>query len=106
MAPKSSSTYKAKAVDPQGYAIYSADENQVWHELMTRQLPLVRGRACEEYIQGIELLNLTCDKIPQCPDVSKVLKDMTGWTLEPVPALISFNRFFQLLANRKFPAAT
>lgn len=106
MAKKSSSTYKAKPVDGQGYAIYDAEEHQVWHDLMTRQIPIVKGRACDDYMRGIELLNLSPGAVPQCPDVSKVLRSITGWTLEPVPALISFDRFFQLLANRKFPAAT
>lgn len=103
---KSPSTYKAKSVDAEGYATYNEDENKVWHELMARQVPIVNGRACDEYIRGIELLNLSYDTIPQCPDVSKILQNITGWTLEPVPALISFDRFFKLLANRKFPAAT
>jgi phenylalanine-4-hydroxylase len=35
-----------------------------------------------------------------------VLRETTGWVLEPVPALISFDRFFDLLASRRFPAAT
>ena len=106
MTKKSPSTYKAKPVDAEGYAVYTPEEHQVWQELIARQIPVVKGRACDEYIQGIELLNLNSDRIPQCPDVSKILRSITGWTLEPVPALISFDRFFNLLANRKFPAAT
>jgi phenylalanine-4-hydroxylase len=106
MMAKSPSTYKAKPVNAEGYASYDANENQVWHELMARQVPIVKGRACDEYLRGIELLQLSEDAIPQCPDVSKVLRSITGWSLEPVPALISFDRFFKLLANRKFPAAT
>src|SRR5204863_5824865 len=73
---------------------------------ITRQIPVVQNRACNEYIEGIKLLNLPHDRIPQCPEVSKILKQATGWALEPVPALIPFSQFFQLLANRKFPAAT
>lgn len=103
---KTPSTYKAKPVNAEGYAYYDANEHQVWHELMSRQVPVVKGRACDEYLRGVELLHLSDDAIPQCPDVSKVLQSITGWSLEPVPALISFDRFFKLLANRKFPAAT
>lgn len=103
---KKTSTYVAKPVDENGITHYTDDENQVWHELITRQLPLVQNRACDEYIHGLKLLNLTHDKIPQCKDVSRVLREATGWALEPVPALIPFSQFFDLLANRKFPAAT
>ncbi len=99
-------TYIAHPVDDQGNAAYSAEDNQVWYDLITRQIPIVTGRACDEYIHGIELLNMPHDRIPQCPEISEVLRATTGWALEPVPALIPFNRFFSLLANRKFPAAT
>ena len=36
----------------------------------------------------------------------KYCKRIRVGTLEPVPALIPFDHFFDLLANRKFPAAT
>jgi phenylalanine-4-hydroxylase len=99
-------SYVAKPVDEQGNAVYTEEENATWNELITRQLPLIKGRACDEYIRGLELLNFREDRIPQCPEVSAVLKDITGWVLEPVPALIPFDQFFYLLANRRFPAAT
>lgn len=106
MAYKKTSTYVAKPVDQHGVAQYTNEENQIWHELITRQRPLLEGRACNEYLTGLDLLHLPTDRIPQCPEVSKVLLDTTGWALEPVPALIPFDHFFNLLANRKFPAAT
>jgi phenylalanine-4-hydroxylase len=106
MAFKKSTTYVARKVDAKGNAAYTADENRVWHDLITRQLPLVQNRACNEYLQGVRALNLPHDHIPQCPEISAVLQEMTGWSLEPVPALIPFEHFFHLLANHKFPAAT
>lgn len=99
-------TYIAKPVDANGVAAYTNEENAVWHQLITRQFPIVQNRACSEYIRGLELLNLPKDRVPQCYEVSEVLRDLTGWCLEPVPALISFDHFFNLLANRRFPAAT
>jgi phenylalanine-4-hydroxylase len=106
MVYKKTSAYVAHPVDDQGNAQYSDEDNKTWNELITRQIPIVQGRACDEYIQGIKLLNLPQDRVPQCPDVSAVLQQATGWSLAPVPALIPFSRFFDLLANRKFPAAT
>lgn len=106
MAYKKTSTYIAKPVDDQGYATYTEDENRIWHDLITRQIPIVMGRACDEYMYGIDLIHFPNDRIPQCPEISEVLKAATGWTLEPVPALIPFDQFFYLLANKKFPAAT
>lgn len=106
MSYKKTSTYVAKPVDENGNAPYTEEENQIWHTLITRQLPLIQSRACDEYCKGLELLSLPINRIPQCHEVSKVLYDATGWALEPVAALIPFDKFFSLLANRKFPAAT
>ncbi len=99
-------SYISKPVDANGNVAYTEEENAIWHELYTRQFPLLHNRACNEYIQGLELLNMPKDRIPQCPEISEALQKITGWTLEPVPALIPFDMFFQLLASRRFPAAT
>ncbi len=106
MLYKKQSTYLARPVDQHGNAAYSDEENQVWHELITRQTPIVQQHACAEYLYGLELLNLATDRIPQCPEISAVLRDLTGWSLAPVPALIPYDHFFHLLANKQFPAAT
>lgn len=87
MLAEKKATYVAKSVDEKGYTAYTEEENQVWHDLISRQMPIVKSRGCDEYLNGLKLLNLSKDKIPQCPDVSKVLKDTTGWSLEPVQLL-------------------
>src|SRR5579872_1430375 len=98
--------YVSKPVDANGVAHYTAEENAVWETLIERQLKVVENRACDEYIEGIKLLNMPMDRIPQCKEISAALHKATGWALEPVPALIPFEKFFHLLANRRFPAAT
>lgn len=100
------STYIAKSPDATGHIPYTDEENQIWHELITRQTPIVQNRGCDEYLAGLKLLNLSHDKIPQCQEISSVLKEKTGWTLEPVAALIPCDDFFKLISERKFPAAT
>src|SRR5438128_2355788 len=87
-------TYTSKPVDANGYAEYTKEEDSVWHDLIIRQQKIVINRACDEYIHGLKLLNLPQDRVPQCPEVSKVLQKHTGWSLEPVPALIPFEQFF------------
>lgn len=98
--------YVSNPVNEQGYVAWSEEENAIWHDLVTLQLSLVQKRACKEYLRGLELLNLPHDRVPQLPDINKILKRETGWQVVPVPALISFDRFFELLANRCFPVAT
>ena len=85
-----STTYQSRACDENGYIEWSEEENSIWNELITRQLKVVEGVACDEFTQGLKLLDLPLDRIPQLPEVSKVLKSTTGWQCEPVNALIGF----------------
>jgi phenylalanine-4-hydroxylase len=98
--------YVSRPVDEKGIAHYSDEENETWSILVERQLKIVENRACDEYIKGIDILDMPRDRIPQCKEISAALMKATGWQLEPVPALIPFEQFFQLLASRRFPAAT
>lgn len=100
------SSYHAHAPDAAGHVAYSAEENRTWATLVERQTSAIAGAACPEYLAGLSLLNLPPDRIPQLADINAVLQRATGWSVEPVPALIPFGRFFALLANRRFPAAT
>jgi phenylalanine-4-hydroxylase len=99
-------TYVSRKPDASGVVRYTAEEDAVWAELYARQRRAVTGKACDEYLQGLELLALPQDRVPQLEDVNRVLRRETGWQVTSVPALIPFGEFFQLLAERKFPAAT
>ncbi len=98
--------YVSNPVDENGYVDWSDNEHQIWRDLVMRQLELVKARACKEYLAGLEMLDLPLDRVPQLPDINRVLSRETGWKVVPVPALISFDRFFELLANKCFPVAT
>ena len=103
--PKSS-TYTAKQPDARGFIHYSDEEHRTWHDLYKRQVPMLEGRVCREYIEALDALDLPRDRVPQLHEVSRRLQEATGWSVAAVPALIPFTRFFELLANRQFPAAT
>jgi phenylalanine-4-hydroxylase len=60
----------------------------------------------KEYMAGFEKIALPKERVPQCTEVSETLGKLTGWKLEPVPALIGFKQFFGMLANKTFPAAS
>jgi phenylalanine-4-hydroxylase len=98
--------YKAKIPDEYGLVHYTAQENHTWKLLYDRQSKVINDRACHEFIDGLNRLGISADSIPQIPDVSKSLNKATGFMVAPVKALISFKEFFELLANKKFPAAT
>lgn len=100
------SKYVAKPPDEQGLVNYSDEENAIWQRLYQRQSKLIPNRACDEFIQGLDLLGLNDKAIPQLPNVNQHLSKLTGWQVEPVAALISAREFFTLLAKKRFPAAT
>lgn len=101
---KAKHIYESLPLDKDGNAHYGNIENETWAFLLKRQKELVETRASKEYLKGIELLHFT-DKIPQHFEITDILKQHTGWGVEPVPALIQPERFFSLLANKRFPAA-
>ncbi|MFQ3192692.1 MAG: phenylalanine-4-hydroxylase [Paraglaciecola sp.] len=98
--------YKSHEPDERGLVSWSAQENKVWATLLQKQWSLLKGRACDEYLHGLELLDLPSERIPQLAEINSVLIDATGWQLKPVPSLINFDEFFRLLANKQFPVAT
>ncbi len=100
------SRYVSKKPDTKGFITYATEENHIWNTLYERQIKIVQGRACDEYLHGLEKLKLNEKAIPQLPEVNKRLDALTGWSVHPVAALISAEEFFTLLAHRQFPAAT
>lgn len=98
--------YVSKHIDENGFIEWSAEENARWARLYERQISLLDGRACEQYMRGIKMLDMPSDRIPQLPDIDKVLLETSGWKTAAVPALINFTEFFTLLANKQFPVAT
>ncbi|MFW6340813.1 MAG: phenylalanine 4-monooxygenase, partial [Wenzhouxiangella sp.] len=100
------SAYQAKVPDECGIIPYSDEEHAVWAELYARQIRIIENRVCQPFLDGLDMLALPQDRIPQPHEVSRVLKDRTGWEVAPVPALINFDRFFQLLSEKRFPAAS
>ena len=75
--------YVARQPDDNGFIHYPETEHQVWNTLITRQLKVIEGRACQEYLEAT-----------------------TGWRVARGPALIPFQTFFELLASQQFPVAT
>ena len=98
--------YVSRQPDSQGHIHYSTDENAMWQALLERQATQIPNRACSAYLEGLKKLNLPSTHIPQLHDIDEVLQATTGWQTAAVPALISFGKFFKLLANKSFPVAT
>ncbi|NNC98748.1 MAG: phenylalanine 4-monooxygenase [Gammaproteobacteria bacterium] len=100
------SKYQARHPDADGQIAYRTDEHRRWARLMARQQHPLSQYAAPQYLRALEALDLPADQIPQCREVSQKLRATTGWSVEPVPALIDFTTFFTMLSERRFPAAS
>jgi phenylalanine-4-hydroxylase len=98
--------YLAKTPDDFGKIHYTESEHRVWQTLIERQTPALKNTACDSYINALEQMSFPSSRIPQCSEVSKKIQQISDWTVTAVPALISFDRFFNLLANKTFPVAS
>lgn len=103
--PKNTS-YTAKLPDAAGHIAYTPEEDAVWRDLHARQWPNVQAHSATAFLDGLARVNLPKTRVPQCTEVSQTLRGLTGWKVAPVPALIPFGRFFGMLAEKTFPAAS
>jgi phenylalanine-4-hydroxylase len=99
--------YTSKIPSPEsGLIDWTKAEDHTWNTLINRQNEAVKIRACKEFIEGLDRIKFSKDRVPQHTDINSALKDFTGWEVEVVPALIPAKDFFTLLANKRFPAAS
>lgn len=85
---------------------YTKQEIDTWRAIYEKVVPLYKKYACKEYNHIFPLMEENCgyraDNIPQLEDVSRFLKDSTGFTLRPVAGLLSSRDFLAGLAYRVF----
>ena len=88
----------------QGWENYGVEQHDIWKTLFERQTRLLPGRACDEFVAGMQALPIGPDRIPDFRQLSEVLMRHTGWQIVAVPGLVPDDVFFDHLANRRFPA--
>lgn len=90
----------------QEYDLYTAEQHHVWELMYKEQIEILTSRATKTYLKGIETAQFEAHKIPRFTVINKALKPLTGWQVYPVPGLIDNKPFFELLAQKQFPATT
>jgi phenylalanine-4-hydroxylase len=99
-------SYIAKTPDQNGVISYTDKEHAVWRDLCGQQISSNQKYSANAYLAGLNMLSMSDQFIPQCHDISECLMPLTGWSVAPVPALISFQQFFKTLSEKTFPAAS
>jgi phenylalanine-4-hydroxylase len=98
----------------QDWSAYTEDEHAIWRLLFERQQRLLVGRACQEYLDGLQGLGVAPTEqarglkahggIPDFRRLSDILDRATGWRIVAVPGLVPDDVFFAYLAARRFPS--
>lgn len=88
----------------QRWETYTPEEHDRWNRLFAKQRDVLPGRACREFLDAVEELELSRSGIPNMEELSDRLEKLTGWRVVPVTDLVPDDIFFDHLANRRFPA--
>ncbi|MDF3834878.1 phenylalanine 4-monooxygenase [Cupriavidus basilensis] len=84
---------------------YTETDHAVWRKLYERQASMLRGRVCNEFLQGLSTLGMDKERVPSFAQLNETLMRATGWQVVAVPGLVPDAVFFEHLANRRFPAS-
>jgi phenylalanine-4-hydroxylase len=90
----------------QEYSKYTKEDKDVWELLFETQKKNFVGKISELYDTSLNKIKVLNEKeIVRIDELNKIL-DETGWSIEIVSGLIDRERFFELLAEKKFCAST
>lgn len=90
----------------QQYALYSPADQHIWNVLYERQGYMLPGRASPAFLQGLQHIGLSAERIPEFDALTAQLMQRTGFSLVAVPGIVPDREFFELLLLRQFPATT
>jgi phenylalanine-4-hydroxylase len=81
---------------------YTEAEHDRWRRLYARQIDLMPRYAVHEFLESIEELDVAAG-IPDFARINRTLGRLSGFQIVAVPGLIPDDKFFDHLANRRFP---
>ncbi len=82
---------------------FSPAEDRIWSLLWARQIDNCRSRACNLWLDGLDKLSMTPDRVPDFNEMSARLKSLTGWELVSTDVVFSDGQtWFEHLARRQF----
>ena len=86
------------------YSNYTTDDFKVWELLYTRQINFIEDKVAFEFLESLETVGFTSDRIPNFKEVNNTLSKYTGWQIITVPKLAPADVFFNHLSEKRFTA--
>ena len=87
----------------QNYDRYDADDHDVWRILYQRRMATLVDTGSTAFLNGMESIGLSPERVPDLADVNARLGARTGWAAVGVGGFIPAAQFFRCLAQRRFP---
>ena len=87
----------------QPYELYSEANHDAWRRLYARMHDRWQKYANHRFLQGLETLCLTPEKVPKLDDVNRFMAPRTGFRAKPVSGYVPAFLFFDCLRRREFP---
>jgi phenylalanine-4-hydroxylase len=87
----------------QPYELYTEANHDAWRRLYARMHDRWLKYANKRFLQGLETLCLTPDRVPRLDDVNKFMAPRTGFRAKPVSGYVPAFLFFDCLRRREFP---
>ena len=89
----------------QDWTSYSSKEHESWERAIDVLTTKAEGRMCDEFMAGLDALQLPSKQIVDFAELSERLNALTGWQYVAVPGFIPISDFFNLLSQRCFPSS-
>lgn len=87
----------------QPYELYSQANHECWRNLWRAIQPRWQRYANSHFLNGIELLQLSPNRIPRLAEINRILQPLTGFQARAVSGYVPAFVFFDCLRRREFP---
>jgi phenylalanine-4-hydroxylase len=85
------------------FHVFTEDDNITWRMLFERQLPQVQQYATGMYLEGLDKLGMTAERIPDFAELNERFKALVGWELVSTDVQYSSGQeWFEALARKEF----
>jgi len=82
---------------------FTPEDDKIWAMLYDKQFPEVQKHAHPLYLEGLDKLNITPDRVPNFDEMNHFLMDTVGWELVSTDVQYTDGQtWFEHLAERKF----
>ncbi len=94
---------EASFATTQEWSSYTHEQHDVWRTLYRRRMDELVDTASRVFLEGVELIGLDDERVPELEAVNARLYGLTGWRAVPVSGFLPAEEFFRCLAERRFP---